>query len=184
MSTFKFIGFALLLGLIAWIATSVIAPREFTSVLLPGNAFEGNLQLPKETIEAAFEAARDRMRTVNQRGARLRTSGEFAGWLSFAATSAITLIVGFLGRAPPAPNGPPDTGGLPARAARFVGLFAALAAVLTAGASLSIAKSADYFKHADDLRTLIVQSQKQIIDATNAGDAQAVLDELALQTQR
>jgi hypothetical protein len=48
---------------------------------------------------------------VNEIGSHLRTAGDVAGWLSFAATSMITLIVGFFGRAP----APSTTCGTPGR---------------------------------------------------------------------
>lgn len=187
MKLFRAISVVLLLGLAVWILIGLWAPvgqHPQPEVLGLGSAFEGNLQLPQATIQSAFNLARDKMFAVNQKGSRLRLGGDLAGWLSFAATSTITLILGFFGRAPPAQNAPADTAGLPASTARVVGLLAALAAILTAAAGIAITRSSDYFKRADEIRALIVQSQQQVIDARTSRDAQAVLDELRLQTQR
>jgi hypothetical protein len=180
-------GLLLFAGLISWLiveATVSIGRHPTPEVLGLGNAFEGNLQLPSEKITAAFSEARQRMLKVNANGNNLRLGGNIAGWLSFAATSLITLIVGFFGR-PPAPAGSTSsTEGLPARSVRLIGFFAALAAVLTGAASLSIEKSQDYFKRSDEIRALLVQSRAQVIDAKSAEEAQAILDNLTVQSSR
>ena len=147
-------------------------------------AFEGNLQLPAAAIKAKFDAAEYRMLAVNLTGSRLRLAGDVAAWFSFAATAAITLIVGFLGRPAPPANAPVSTEGLPARLARLIGLLAAAAAVLTAFGRLAVAKSQDYYKHADELQALLVRSRAAVVDAKSADQAQAVLTELEIQSQR
>ncbi|MER2266110.1 hypothetical protein [Methylobacterium oxalidis] len=187
MRVMRVLGVALVLGLLAWIVTNFVAPvgrPPAPDVIGLGSAFEGNLQLPAEKIASAFSAARERMLDINGWGARLRLAGDIASWLSFAATAAITLIVGFHGRAPAASGGPASTDGLPGRSVRLIGFLAALAAVLTAFGNLSIVKSQDYFKRADEMRDLIVRDRAQVIDAPNADAAQAILDDLALKTTR
>lgn len=74
------------------------------AVLCLGGAFESNLQLPAGDIKAHFEAARTKMSNRADTGHLLRLVGDIAGWLSFAATSLITLVVGFYGRAPRKPT--------------------------------------------------------------------------------
>jgi len=187
MSQFRIFGVLLIFALIAWIVAAnqlAIGSHPPPKVLGLGNAFEGNLQLPATQITAAFDAARVHMLRVNGIGAWLRVAGDVAAWLSFAATAIITLIVGFFGRAPAAANATSDTEGLPARSVRFIGILAALAAVLTAFGNLAVAKSQDYFKRSDEVQALIVRSRAQVIDAKTAPDAQAVLDNLALQSNR
>jgi hypothetical protein len=187
MRIYRLLGLLLGIGLLGWIALELIAPVGYhsaPSVLGLGSAFEGNLQLPAEKIANAFENARQRMIEVNSWGTRFRVAGDIAAWLSFAATASITLIVGFYGRAPAAEGGAPDTTGLPSRGVRLIGFLAALAAVLTAVSSLAVAKSQDNFKHADELRALIVSARAQVIDAKTADDAQAILDDLVLKTLR
>jgi hypothetical protein len=184
---FRTIGVLLLLGLVAWVIAAAVWRLGYQApprVLGIGNAFEGNLQLPAEKITAAFEAARMRMLDVNSWGTWLRLAGDFGGWLSFAATAAITLIVGFYGRAPGAAGAVPNTEGLPGRSVRMIGLLAALAAVLTACSNMASAKSGDYYKRADTMRDIIVRSRAEVIDAKTAEAAQAVLDNLALQMSR
>jgi hypothetical protein len=187
MSAFRVVGVILVLGLIAWLIGAAVLPigRHPTPELIGlGSAFEGNLQLPMDKIKAAFEEARQHMLEVNDWGTMLRLAGNLAGWLSFAATAAITLIVGFYGRSIPASGRPVETEGLSARSVRTIGFLAALAAVLTAFGSLSVAKSQEYFKQADEIRDLVVHARAQVIDAPSADAAQAVLDDLALKSKR
>jgi hypothetical protein len=184
---FRVLGILLVLCLLGWIfavSQFAIGVHPPPPVLGIGSSFEGNLQLPQTQITASFEAARNRMLEINGSGTKLRLAGDIAGWLSFAATSIITLIVGFFGRSPAGTNSAAETHGLPARSVRFIGLLAALAAVLTAFSNLSIAKSQDYFKRSDEVQALIVRSRAQVIDAKSATDAQAVLDNLLLQSNR
>lgn len=187
MFTFRIIGVLLIAVLLAWFAVAALVPlgdHPTPSVLGLGNAFEGNLQLPAETINSHFEAARQRMIAVNTWGTNLRLAGDLSGWLSFAATASITLIVGFFGRSPTAAGAAPNTDGLPSRSVRVIGFLAAVAAVLTAAGSLSIAKSQDYFKRADEIRDLMVHDRAQMVDAPTPEAAQAVLDHLDTISQR
>src|SRR4029077_17380619 len=115
--------------------------------------------------------ARDRMLKVNSVGTKLHTAGDVAGWVTFAATALITLIVGFFGRAQQSNGVPAATEGLPARTVRLIGLLASIAAVTTAFSSIAIAKSQDYFTHADSVRDLIVHDRAQILDAKTADEA-------------
>ena len=187
MSMWRTVGVLLFAGLISLIVFENSVPigrHPVPEVLGLGNAFEGNLQLPSEKISAAFGEARQRMLSVNDTGNSFRLGGNIAGWLSFAATSLITLFVGYLGR-PPGPAGSnPNTEGLSGRNLQIIGLLAAFAAVLTGASSLSIEKSQDYYKRSDQIRTLLVQSRAQVIDAKTAEDAQAVLDNLTVQSSR
>jgi hypothetical protein len=113
MFLFRIIGVLLVVVLLAWLAAAMLVPlgdHLTLSVLGLGNAFEGNLQLPSESINSHFEAARQRMIAVNIWGTKLRLVGDLSGLLSFAATASITLIVGFFGRRPaplPMPMGFP-----------------------------------------------------------------------------
>lgn len=188
MNAFKVIGSLLFLVLIGWIvyvSTGGWSSHSAPQVLNLGNAFEGNLQLPAATIQAAFTTARERMLHVNSVGTTLHLAGGIAAWLTFAATASITLIVGFFGRAPQAnPSAPVNTEGLPARTVRLIGLIASIAAVTTAFSSLAIAKSQDYFTKADTIRDLIVHDRAQVLDAKTADEAQAVLDDLSLKSAR
>jgi hypothetical protein len=149
-----------------------------------GSAFEGSLQLPAETIAAAFDAARLRMLDVNGYGTTLRLTGDIAGWLSFAATAAITLIVGFYGRSPPAAGAAPNIEGLPVISIRVIGCLAALAAILTAFGNIAAAKSGEYYKRADTIRDLIMRARVEVINASTPEAAQSVLDDLSLQIGR
>jgi hypothetical protein len=187
MRAFKLIGVLLLIGLAAWTIDLVFdASRGHPTpqVLALGSAFEGNLQLPADTIKGYFDKARTRMFSINSTGQNLRIAGDVGGWLAFAATAIITLIVGFFGRAPAADGAATQIDGLPARSVRFIGFLAALAAVLTAVSNLGVAKSQDYFKRADQARDLIIHARQQVIDAKNPESAQAVLDDLILKLER
>jgi hypothetical protein len=187
MLVYRILGTVLLLALLIWIgfvATLTPGYQPAPGFLGLGSAFEGSLQLPAERIAAAFETARARMLEVNAYGTRLRFAGDLAGWFSFAATAAITLIVGFYGRSPQTAGAGANTDGLPARSVRFIGFLAALAAILTAFNSMAVAKAGDYYKQADGIRDLLVQSRVEVIDAKSAEAAQAVLDRLAVHITR
>jgi hypothetical protein len=105
------------------------------------------------------------MLAVNKRGTAFELAGEIIEWLSFAATATITLIVGFHGRQPAAGGGSVDTNGLPANAVRLIGILAAVAAIGTAASSKASSTAQTSFKHADEIRELIVQDRGQVIDA-------------------
>jgi hypothetical protein len=187
MRNFRILGMLLIVGLVAWLFVGTNFPighHATPAVLGLGSAFEGNLQLPSEKITGVFDVARRHMLEVNTFGSNLRLAGDIAGWLSFAATAVITLIVGFFGRTLSSAGNTPNTEGLPTSSVRMIGFLAALAAVLTAFGNLSIAKSQDYFKRADETRDLIVHARAQVIDAKSADEAQAILDDLALKSKR
>ncbi|GAB7551886.1 hypothetical protein NRB_13860 [Novosphingobium sp. 11B] len=184
---FRIIGIILVIALIAWVVAAFVfsfGAHPAPNMLGIGSAFEGNLQLPAEKIAKAFADARAKMLEVNATGSHLKTASAIGAWLSFAATAGITLIIGFLGRPLPALAGQPDTSGLSIPLTRTIGLLAAAAAVLTAFGSLAATKAEEHFKHADELRTTIVQSRKAVLDAKTADEAQAVLDDLALKMGR
>jgi hypothetical protein len=175
----RIVGPALLLGLAAWIATSLASSsgwHEQSAVLGIGSAFDAHLQLPAQKIQATFDAATTRMKATNAWGQRLHIAGDLSGWFSFLATALITLIVGYYGRMPS--QGTPNTDGLPSQAVRWIAVFAAVAAILTAGGNMALAKSQDYYTRADHIRDLLKQSRSEIIDAKSPDEAQAVLDNL------
>jgi hypothetical protein len=124
------------------------------------------------------------MLAVNKKGTMFELTGEIIEWLSFAATAAITLIVGFHGRQPAAPGGALNTSGLPANAVRLIGILAAVAAICTAAGSKASSTAQTSFKRADEIRGLIVQDRAQVIDAKDAASAQAVIDDLRLKSVR
>jgi hypothetical protein len=108
MNGFKVVSIVLIALLAGWIVYWFGTPalrHPTLQVIELGNGFEGNLQLPAETVETAFSQARDHMLAVNKKGTMFELTGEIIEWLSFAATAAITLIVGFHGRQPAAPGG-------------------------------------------------------------------------------
>jgi hypothetical protein len=187
MIEYRIAGISLIIGLVAWIIASFVFSIGYhptPEVLGLGSAFDGSLQLPADTIKVSFEEARKRMLNVNSWGIGLRRSGDLAAWLSFAASASITLILGYFGRAPAAQGSPGSTDGLPQLSVRAIGSLAALAAVLTGFANLSVAKSQDYYKRADEVRALIIQARAQVIDAKSADEAQAVIDNLNLNSKR
>lgn len=186
MNNFKIVTCLLFVLFAGWIVYSVTSSaRPVPQVLDLGNAFEGNLQLPADKIQSAFSTARTHMLQVNSVGTKLHIAGSFAAWVTFAATAFITLVVGFFGRAPQTDGATQtNTDGLPARTVRLIGLLAAIAAVTTAFSNMAISKSQDYFTRADSIRELIVHDRAQILDAKDADQAQAVLDDLVLKSAR
>jgi hypothetical protein len=188
MSHTQLIGILLFIGLLVWISIGLLVPIGYhpaPAVLDLGNAFEGNLALPAEVIAKTFEDAQNEMISVNTWGVWFRRAGDLAAWLSFAVTASITLIAGFYGRSPSPGGAAADTAGLPERKVRLIAFLAALAAVLTAFGNLSVTRSQDYYKRADQVRDLITSSRAEILDEkTTAETAQGILDRLKLEASR
>jgi hypothetical protein len=158
--------------------------RPSLPILGVGSGFEGNLALPKEEIDSALNAARDRVLLVANRGWGFRIGSRFAAWLAFLATAAITLVAGWYGQALKAPGGDGavavSTAGLPLHATRLVTLLAALAAVLTAGGGLATQEAESLSTWAREHHRDVVEARTKVIDAKNAADARSILEDLAL----
>jgi hypothetical protein len=96
----KLVGGCLLAVLVGWIVLSASVwhlERPHPRIVAGGVAFEGNLQLPKETIDQKINAARDRMDLRYAWSERLRLGGEVVDWAGFLCTALITLIAGYFG---------------------------------------------------------------------------------------
>jgi hypothetical protein len=187
MIQLRVIGLALVLVGLCWAALTFIVPlgdHNVKALIGFEHAFDGDLKLPKEIIEQRFDAARVRMLTANESGIWWRNAGRAAGWASFAATSAITLIAGFFGRAPNTSGDSQNTEGLPAGSVRIIALLAALAAVLTAAAGLTASTSQEYFSSADRYHEIVVQSRSLVSTAKTSAEAQDILDDLDRATTR
>jgi len=187
MPYIRIMGLLLLALATIWVIGSIVTYDHWKpdpAVLGIGNAFQGTAQLPKEEIEKQIGIARDRMIEVNDRGRWLSLAGDIGVWLSFICTALITLIAGYFGRVPGAGGTLPNTGGLPPKPTRAIGLFAALAAVLTAGGTMATNRGHDAYDRADQARTLINQATKAILDAQTEREAHDALDALKLKIDR
>jgi hypothetical protein len=183
------VGLALI-GLVLFTLWTSRAFQPSPDVLGIANEFEGNLQLPEQTIRPHFEHARERMLRVNTDGTRWQLVGNFAGWFAFLITSSVTLIMGYFGvrytNNPPniPPASLPATNGLPARVARAVGLLAALAAVVTGIVNIANAQAQQSYRKSDDIRAAINTDRVKLLNAKTREEAEAVLDELDTLSQR
>ncbi|MGR9253021.1 hypothetical protein [Rhizobium leguminosarum] len=187
MRRFRVIGVSLMLLGLCWVALTLLVPLgAHNPQALVGfeHAFDGDLKLPKEAIEKHFDAANARMLAANETGVWWRNAGRTAAWASFAATSAITLIAGFYGRAPNGAGENEHTDGLPAGSVRIIAFLAALAAVLTAAAGLTASSSQEYFSSADRYHEVIVQSRSLVTTAKTSAEAQDILNDLDRATTR
>jgi hypothetical protein len=148
--------------------------------------FSGSLALPKAAIDRALGEGRAKMLSEYHTGIWLRHASEMASVIGFLASSTVTLILGWWGRSSsnaPAPEGaqsPPVT----PRAARWIGVLAALAAVLTGATHFASESSKEYFARADQQRDRLNQAAKDIKVAKSEAEAHAVLDSLLIQTER
>src|SRR5260370_25104884 len=185
------LGIILLGVLAAWITFSVVTsgisyPK--LSLLELGNGFEGGLALPKEKIDSAFETYRTRVISTADRASYFKLGGEVAGWLVFFCTAAITLVARWYGQAPqgnPAGAGAPVITGLPQKATRLVAMLAALSAVLTAAGGLASQQGQSLNSWARDRQHDFNQAREKLISKDiTAGDAQAILDDLALSVRQ
>lgn len=189
MIIFRIIGSILLIGLFAWMVISLSSYdgwRNTPEVVGLGKAFEGTVQLPRDEIERRWSTARQRMVEINEDGRWYSVVGDGSSWLTFACTAAITLIVGFYGRAPASVGvgAPPNLAGLPLGTTRIVGFLAALGAVLTAGSSLATNRGHEYYARADEAQALINQAVKAVHDATTEVEARDALDYMELKIAR
>ena len=181
----KLLGGCLLAALTVWIVLSLSfwhQARPHPRIVAGGVAFEGNLQLPKETIDQKINAARDRMDMRYDWSERLRLGGEVADWAGFLCTALITLIAGYFGITIPAAGAPPDVQaivrGKSAGFAKTVGILAALAAVCTAASSRVKTTSEQDYKRATEMQATITTVRKNVYDAKDAASAQIALDVL------
>jgi hypothetical protein len=179
------IGVFLFVALVAWIVFSVttgglLYPK--VSLLGLGNSFEGNLALPKEKIDAAFEAYRVRVLSTAERASYFKLGGEVASWMAFFATAAITLIAGWYGQAPAnaTGGGTSAASGLPPKAMRLVAMLAALSAVLTATGGLASQQGQSLNSWARDRQHDFIRARNDVVAAKTSQDAQTVLDDLEL----
>lgn len=146
-----------------------------------GPAFSGDLILPRAEIERALAQGRRLMLESHKIGLRLKFPGDLSVLLAFLATSAVTLILGWWGRAPRAgdlENVAPDSG-VPVKAARWIGFLAAVAAALTGFGHFASESAQAHFASGDRMRDQLDQTRKDVIAAKTADEAQAALDRLA-----
>jgi hypothetical protein len=148
--------------------------------------FSGDLMLSKAQIESALSQARTTMLADHQTGLRLKWGGDLSALLAFLATSAVTLILGWWGRAPRAGEPDPATSppSVPLRAARWIGFLAAIAAVATGFGHFAAESAQTHFSSADRLRDQLDQTRKDVVTARSAEEARAALDKLATQIGR
>jgi hypothetical protein len=187
MRSFRVLFVVLLLGLGVSLAIFGYGPAPAVPADLGiGRGFSGDLLLPKAEIEAALSQARTAMLAYHTDGLRLKVGSDIAALLTFIATSAVTLILGWWGHAPRA--GEPDNAavppGVPVRAARWIGFLAAIAAVMTGFGHFAAESSQAHFSAADRVRDQLDQTRKDVVSAKTSQDARAALDKLALQIGR
>jgi hypothetical protein len=180
MNFFKFVGWALILGFVAWLLFSLSKyplGRPAPILLGASTGFEGGGPLPDSEVQPHFDRARAKMLAVNSHGSMLSTADTIASWLSFLATASVTLILGYFGRRAPTANEPADISGLSIRMGRLIGVLAALAAVLTAGGALARNQARDDYDKAGKAAELINTTTTDLRKA-NADEARAALDKL------
>jgi hypothetical protein len=187
----RIVAVAICLAGLVWVIAGIRADSqlpEAPKVLGFGPEFTGSAQLPAATIQATYEAAHARMISANSSGRSYRIFGDVGVWLAFFASAAVTLILGWLGYAPAnsvsLPDGASKPTALSVRATRWIGVLAAAAAVLTALGNLAQTYSQHEFDRTDQLQKLLMESRKEVLSAQDAQSAQAVLDNLELQSQR
>ena len=178
------LGIVLLVALAAWIVFSVSTGGLFypnISLLGLGSGFEGSLALPKEKIDAAFDAYRAQVLSTADKASYFRMGSEVAAWLSFLATAAITLVAGWYGQAPSAnaaDGGVSAISGLPPKATRLVTTLAALSAVLTACGGLASKQGQSLNSWARDRQHDFVEARNAVVHAKSAQEAQGIINDL------
>jgi hypothetical protein len=182
----------LVIVLAGWVIYQIVAgdlAPPSVPILGIGPGFEGDLALPKAEIDAALNAAREKVLSAADHGYDFRIGSRVAAWLAFLATAAITLVAGWYGQAPAAasPGGAlPAAGasGLPRNAARIVAVLAATAAVLTAGGGLATQEAEGLSTWARDRQRDVIEARTKVLTAKTAEDARTVLEDLALKLKQ
>lgn len=140
-----------------------------------------------ELVEDAVADARHAMLQSNERGVRLQSITNWLKWIAFAISAAVTLIAGYHGKSVSA-NGtdainPNELEKLP-RTMRLIGVLAALASCLALGMGYLREEADLRFQQSDKIRALIAQTYVDLEKATNASQANDILDRLRLETSR
>lgn len=168
MPLLRAFGLLLVAALAVWVGWSLSHYQGWPptpEILGSGSAFEGNAQLPAAEIRASVDQARARVGEINQTGRWLTFAGNICVWLSFACTSAVTLVAAWFGRSPGTGGAAPNTSGLSPGATRTIGLLAGPAAVLTAGGTMATERGHTQFDQAKQAQAMVNAGVKAISDA-------------------
>lgn len=169
-----------------WILIVLREPlvRAEPKVLSTVHAFDDVAVLPTETIEAAFNNAKQRMQRRNSQGNVWSIVARVTGWIAFAGATLVTAAAAYYGRDTVPANATTDEALANVRAklgryAWIAGLTAAVIAVGTATSERAANEAAACYKAADDIQSLIGSTRQQF-DAANLtkGTAQDVLDHM------
>jgi hypothetical protein len=186
VNAFRPVGLTLLL--LAVVVAAVYGPwpetREGVRVPPIGLGFEGSLQIPEAELRAEIGYATERAMELNSKGRSFINLGSTLSWISFFCTSAITLVLGFFGRAPAVAGQPPETTGLGRVPTRVVGLLAAAAAVLTAAGSLVKDEGQIRYVASDRAVAVIEMARDDLTKSETATEQRDVLRELRRQIDR
>ena len=160
--------------------THVSYPRKISPVQL-GSGFTGALPLPLAEVQSAIDAANKGMLASNNRGRAYATAVVVALWISFFTSSLVTLVAGLTGHRAGAFT--TTKTGSPAKAARWLGVLGAVAAVSTAFSGLAKQQSESAYRCVDEVRTLVRDTLNDI-DGIAPDLARQYLAELLLEVTR
>jgi hypothetical protein len=153
----------------------------------------GDPAMPDKPMEEAVNGAQRRMVAKYRGSHRFRWLGRCADWLAFLLTATITVIVGATGQLVKAGEDPAargleaaESGALGAKQkwVRWIGVMAALAAVMIAVSSRFGAVSQEEMDRGEKLRELITTSRVTYAGAATPAEGQKVVDSLVAGTEQ
>lgn len=148
-----------------------------------GHGFDGDAKLPRETIQTAFQEARDSMKSRVKTSQVLANTQMALQWAGFCLGAVVTVIAGYHWQSDSKGLSLADLKkafGRKAKSLRYVGVLSALATVLTVAATKIGETSASFWDRAKETQTRLNTAVADLQKAKNAEEAQAVLDDLTV----
>lgn len=148
-----------------------------------GHGFDGDAKLPRETIQAALQEARDSMKARVKTSQVLGVTQMVLQWTGFCLGAVVTVIAGYHWQSDPKGLALAELKkafGRKAKSLRFVGVISALATVLTVAAAKTGEASASFYDRAKETQARLNTAMADLQKAKSPEEAQAVLDALSV----
>jgi hypothetical protein len=181
MNLSKLLFFGLLSVGLIWI---VYSNTQEDRIAEPGiiafdPGFDGRLALPPREINEALDKGLTAVRTAIEQSAKFKFWSKAGAWLAFAASGAVTLLMGWFAQ-PDAAKAGNKGAGVPKRTARATAVMAAIASVSTAGGALAGDEAAGLRLRASEQHKLIIEARASLASAKTAEEAKSILQDLEL----
>jgi hypothetical protein len=181
MNIAKILFFGLLLFGLVWIAYSNTFELSagLPDIIKFDPGFDGKLALPPQEINDALDRGLAIVRGTIAQSSEFKFWSKAAAWLAFAASGAVTLLMGWFAQ-PEAAKGGGKGGGIAKRTARTAAFMAAIASVSAAGSALAGDEAAGLRLHASEQHKLIIEARPALAAAKTSAEAKSILQDLEL----